>query len=385
MHIVIADDLTGAAEIAGVGLSRGLNGIISTKTNPESPVELWCLATDTRSSEREVAGKSMVSYTTVLKDLNPNIFYKKIDSVLRGNVMQECEAFAKAQGLDKVLMIPANPSLNRIVKDGTYFIDRIPLAEVNYFRNKKKSSRLLDLIDPAYKNQTKVIKTIPELNGPGYYIGEVETSADLLKWASLSDKAIALCGGSDFFDALLQFKGYERTGRQADIPFGERQLFVLGSATLGKNDPIIQITNHGFKVSNMPWEIFTNAEFSAKEIDRWVTEIRRLYQTSNKIILTMNYQDMPYKERPHLKLALGELICALMEQITIDELFVEGGATSFAILRKMGADQLLPVQNLARGVTRMEIVKYKSLKMTVKPGTYKWPETIWPRFKKMIS
>lgn len=381
MHIVIADDLTGAAEIAGVGLNRGLRGIISTTICPENNFDLWCLATDTRSHAREDTGKSIINFTAELKKLNPNVFYQKIDSTLRGNVMQECDAFAKAQGLDKVLIIPANPSLNRIVKDGTYFINNVPLAEVNFFR-KKKSSRILDLISPAYKDQAKIIKEVSELNGPGYYFGEVESYADLLKWASLSNEALALCGGSDFFDALLEFKGYQlKTCKQADIPFGERQLIVLGSAAPDNAFALNQITGQGFAVSNMPRKIFTNPGYSAEEIDQWIKEILRIYQTSKRLVLTMNYEDLPFEERPHLKIAVGELIHALVKQIPIDELFVEGGATSYAILKRMEADRLLPVQNLARGVTRMELFKYKPLRMTVKPGSYKWPDTIWPREK----
>lgn len=384
MHIVIADDLTGAAEIAGVGLSRGLRGMVSTAISPENNIDLYCFATDTRSYAKEDIRHWIIDYTTALKALKPRIFYKKIDSTFRGNVMQECEAFAKAQGLDKVLILPANPSLNRIVKDGTYFINDVPLAEVSYFR-RKTSSRLLDLINPAYQHQTKVIKELSELNGPGYYIGEVENYGDLLKWASLSNEPVALCGGSDFFDALLQFNGYEQEDKaQPEIGFGERHLIILGSANQDKDISINRFSDRRFAVSNMPRKIFTDAAFSPEETGLWVREILALYQTADRVVLTMHYPDLPFEERPHLKIALGELIHRLLEQISIDELFVEGGATSYAILKRLEADRLIPVQQLARGVTRMELDRYESLKMTVKPGSYKWPETIWPEVKKMI-
>lgn len=385
MHIVIADDLTGAAEIAGVGLSRGLKGLVSTTLPPEDNSDLLCLATDTRSFTQEDASKSINHYTTALKRLNPKHFYKKIDSVLRGNVMHECDAFAKAQGLDKIIIIPANPSLNRIVKNGIYYINNVPLAETNLFRGKKQSSKVLDLIHPAYRNQTRVIKEVSELNGPGFFIGEVEDYTDLLKWAALSNEPIALCGGSDFFDALLQYQFYNlETSIPADIPFGERQLFILGSAMIDNDFHINEIADQGFIVCNMPWPIFNNSAFSGENIDQWVKEILAIYQTSNKLVITMNYKDLPYKERPHLKLALGEMINTLIKQIAIDELFVEGGATSYAILKEMQADRLTPVQDLARGVTRMELLKYKPLKMTVKPGSYKWPDAIWPKLKNLI-
>ncbi len=385
MHIVIADDLTGAAEIAGVGLSRGLKGVISTRINPDENGDLLCLATDTRSQARQDTSKCIIDYTRELKKYEPKIIYKKIDSALRGNVMLECDAFARALDLDRVLIIPANPSLKRIVKNGTYFINDVPIAQVEFLRGKNKSSKLLDLINPDYRDRTKVIKEPSELNAPGYYIGEVERYEDLLKWASLSDGTVALCGGSDFFDALLQFHGHNIVPEQPeDLPFGERQLFVLGSAALKNAYPVNHVANEGFTISNMPWKIFTNAGFSTEEIDKWIKEILLIYQSSSKLVVTMNYEHLPFEERPHLKLALGELISSLMKQIEIDELFVEGGATSYAILKKLEDDHLVPVQNLARGVTRMQLSRYKSLKMTVKPGSYLWPEAVWPQVKKMI-
>ncbi|PHN02448.1 four-carbon acid sugar kinase family protein [Flavilitoribacter nigricans] len=382
MHIVIADDLTGAAEIAGVGLSRGLKGVVSTTVDPGAGADLWCLATDTRSFARKEAGEKIEASTRELHKLHPDIFYKKIDSALRGNVMLECDVFTKTQGLDRAIIIPANPSLNRIVKDGTYYINDVPLADTNFFRSKKGSSRLLDLINPDFRDRTRVIREISDIDGPGFYIGEVTNHEDLLKWAALADQDVALCGGSDFFDALLEYRGLHLAGNPEEkVPFGERQLLILGSATVDNEFLIKQISDQGFSVSNMPWEIFNNAKFSASDIEQWYEEIKVIYENSKKLVITMSYKDLPFEERPHLKVALGDLIIAMMKHSSVDELFVEGGATSYAILNKMEADELYPVQHLARGVTRMELAKYKPLKMTLKPGSYKWPDSIWPRLK----
>lgn len=385
MLIAIADDLTGAAEIAGVGLSRGLKGLISTTPDIHSDNDLWCIATDTRSGTQQEAGQLINSFTAALQGLHPSLFYKKVDSVLRGNVMLECEAFTQAQGLDRAIIIPANPSLHRTIKDGTYFIDGVPLAETNFFRSKKQSSHLLDLINPAYRSRTKVIRELSEMDGPGFYFGEVEEYADLLKWAALADEKVALCGGSDFFDALLQYRSYPRMERrEAELSFGKRQLFVLGSAALDHDFLLKQISARGYTISNMPWPIFSNSDFAEQDIAHWMQEIMKAYEDTNKMVITMNYRDLPYEERPHLKVALGELIYALIKQLPIDELFVEGGATSYAILKKMQAEQLQPLQDLARGVTRMEMAGYEPLKLTVKPGSYKWPDTIWSKLKNMI-
>ena len=382
MHIVIADDLTGAAEIAGVGLSRGLKSVVTTTVNGAVDCDLWCLATDTRSSKNEAAGLTTGIYSRQLLALQPNIFYKKVDSVLRGNVMPECEAFAGAQGLDKAIIVPANPSLNRFIRDGIYYIGDIPLAEANLIRNAKGSSRLLDMINPAYRERTKIIKSPSEMEDPGLYIGEVAAYSDLFKWASLLKEPVALCGGSDFFDALLevQFMG-SQNGNGREIPFGKRQLFILGSAARQHESTLRQETEDQAVVSNMPLEIFASSTFHPEVLKEWIAAIRRIFDVSNRVVITMHHHNLPYEERPHLKLVLGELVKAILQEIIIDELFVEGGATSYAILNKLQVNQLVPVQNLARGVTRMEIDNYKLMKMTVKPGSYQWPESVWPRLK----
>ena len=79
MIAVIADDLTGAAELGGIGLSYGLNAEISTKVNPSSKADVLIIATDTRSKTREEAVADMVKVTEEIAKLKPSLVFKKID------------------------------------------------------------------------------------------------------------------------------------------------------------------------------------------------------------------------------------------------------------------------------------------------------------------
>src|SRR5579871_4890122 len=110
MIAVIADDITGAAELGGIGLRHGLNTELRTVVDDHSKADLLVIATDTRSKPEEEAVAEMVRLTRQLKELGPTFIYKKADSVLRGHVMAELEAQLKVLSYQRALLIPANPA-----------------------------------------------------------------------------------------------------------------------------------------------------------------------------------------------------------------------------------------------------------------------------------
>jgi uncharacterized protein YgbK (DUF1537 family) len=59
MIAVIADDLTGAAELAGIGLNYNLKTEISTVIDPNCSADLLIIATNTRSLPETEAGHMM--------------------------------------------------------------------------------------------------------------------------------------------------------------------------------------------------------------------------------------------------------------------------------------------------------------------------------------
>ena len=61
----------------------------------------------------------------------------------------------------------------------------------------------------------------------------------------------------------------------------------------------------------------------------------------------------------------------------LDDLMIEGGATAQAVLSALDVASLYPVQALAPGVTRMLVDGHPQLHVTMKPGSYRWPEAVW--------
>ena len=92
---VIADDLTGAAELGAVGLRHGLRAEIVRSGKPSGRADLVCVDTDSRSCEPAAAAKRAAAAAKMLRAAGAKWIYKKVDSVLRGQVTAEVEAVMK--------------------------------------------------------------------------------------------------------------------------------------------------------------------------------------------------------------------------------------------------------------------------------------------------
>ena len=89
MIAVIADDLTGAAELGGIGIRHGLKTEIRTAVGSATDAHLLIIAADSRSKDEPAAIEEMTIITQQLRTLNPEWVYKKTDSVLRGHVLAD--------------------------------------------------------------------------------------------------------------------------------------------------------------------------------------------------------------------------------------------------------------------------------------------------------
>src|SRR4051812_21721536 len=89
--LVLADDLSGAAELAGIGLEYGLATDLARAASP-SQAQLLVIDTDTRLLAPEAAAARV---THILNELPAGRLvqvYKKTDSLLRGQIPAELGA-----------------------------------------------------------------------------------------------------------------------------------------------------------------------------------------------------------------------------------------------------------------------------------------------------
>lgn len=380
MIAVIADDFTGAAEIGGIGLRHGLNVIIETEPIQNRNADLIIVATDTRSLRADEASKQIMQITEHMLQFNPEFIFKKLDSVLRGNIKEELLAQMKVSGKKRALVIAANPIFKRIIRDGIYYIDDIPLNETRFSSDPQypiKSSVVKEILETNERSLLYNLKPDDKLPETGLIIGDVSGFDDLKKWTIHMDEHTLLAGASGFFNALLARQQLSHSKKQRPpVPFGDKALFVLGSTFPRDNDFLSNIEANGHYLSNMPKEIYFNKNFGPSCLDNWANDIVKGINEHSKVIASIihspsNEPDIAFR----LMENIGELIKRVMERIELNELLIEGGSTTYVVLKYLDIKKLFPVQELDTGVIRMKIDGFH-LFLTTKPGSYFWPDNV---------
>jgi uncharacterized protein YgbK (DUF1537 family) len=117
--ILIADDLTGACD-AGVQFAcKGLQArVILRFADDIHEGEVLVFTTNSRRDLPAAAAKRIENLIAVLPKNDATLYFKKIDSTLRGNVFVECESMMHGLGCQYAIIAPAYPTNGRVLEKG---------------------------------------------------------------------------------------------------------------------------------------------------------------------------------------------------------------------------------------------------------------------------
>ena len=119
--IIIADDLTGACDSGIKFRNAGFETLVLTDVSEEDVqaagrCAIVSINTNTRSVPPEDARRRVEKLLRVMQKDKERLYYKKVDSVLRGNVADELEACLQQLEPDFALIAPAFPASGRRMK-----------------------------------------------------------------------------------------------------------------------------------------------------------------------------------------------------------------------------------------------------------------------------
>jgi uncharacterized protein YgbK (DUF1537 family) len=73
---------------------------------------------------------------------------------------------------------------------------------------------------------------------------------------------------------------------------------------------------------------------------------------------------------------LVRIAASVLQRAQVGQIFVEGGATAIELVRRVGWNRLTVLREVAPGVATLRIAAEPSLCLTIKPGSYTWPDQI---------
>ena len=128
--LIIADDLTGACDAAVQFRRRGAKTKVAldwTEAGVEaSECEVLAVSTDSRGLNQPETERRILAVAEQARYWVPEVIFKKVDSLWRGDQAAEIRACRAAFGCDSVVVTPAFPAMGRRVVNGQLLVDTLP-------------------------------------------------------------------------------------------------------------------------------------------------------------------------------------------------------------------------------------------------------------------
>lgn len=356
--VVIADDLSGAAELAGIAFAHGLSAEVQTRWHPDSAAEVIAVDTDTRGLPAQEAAARVHAISRHVAAIQPRLIYKKVDSVLRGDPRAEIEAILSGTGQSRAVLAPANPSRGRIVSAGRYLIDGVPLDQTEFAN------------DPDYPRQSADIATLLGGASDQISVPDVADLTDLESIAhSFDDRALA-AGAADFFAAILAHRGYApQAAPPIELPLAAPALLVCGSMAAWKNRRL------ECQAAGLPDVLPGHAG------QDWLALAIEQLQARGTLVLAVGDIVAPPEQRGEVFAHFTTAAADLIRRCQPTTILAEGGATAAALTRHRGWTRMAVVYSAPAGVGVLRpIAAAASPLLLFKPGSYPWPPEIWRIF-----
>jgi uncharacterized protein YgbK (DUF1537 family) len=354
--IVVADDLTGAAEVGAAARRRGLT-VALTRGGPvganEPEAQVWVIDTDTRERPAAEAAEAVRAWAEQLKRVaGGRRIFKKIDSVLRGACGLETETLAGVWGSAELRVVAGNPRRGREVRGGLLAVDGVWL------------DRTVFADDPTFPARSAVVAAVWAARGAtgrvATRIADEVTAETLPGLARGAVESGALATGAlDFFEACLEAAGEGGAALDApELPAGGGALVVCGSrAGWAQREDFFK---------ERGWPV---AERSAPVAKTGARLLGIGAETAGEALAAA--RELAGLASAHIAETRPALIC------------LEGGTTAAAVVAAAGWRSFELLGEVAPGTAGLRPLEaVEPAVVLVKPGSYAWPEAVaaaWAR------
>lgn len=381
MIVIISDDITGAAEIAGMAHAYGLSTVLTTgeQCPSDNKAEVVVFAADTRSMSEEEACNTIRRIATPLKEIEGVRVFKKIDSVLRGHVIAEMQALMDTLQCPRALLVPQNPSKQRIIRQGEYLIENTPLHQTP-FCNDPEYPAATAQVEELLQHRAQMLQVEEAIPAAGICVANAEDMEQVARQTAkctgvenmqpAETGRILIGGAADAFDAWLRqwrpdLKHAEKPTALPPVREVNRALIVCGST---QSKSIVQLPY--LRAIDATEVMMPEEVFHGRENGVWFRILQEEYEQSPVLVVGIgDYGNYGAAYALRLKDLMAQAVQALVIQHPPQLLLIEGGATAFAILSKLRWNTFTVAGQYAPGVVG---IRHGSIHIILKPGSYPW-------------
>ena len=392
--LIIADDLTGAADSAVQFRQAGFSAIMlaqPTRRRSAWPrAQVVSLNLNTRDASLTAVRRLWERQAPTIRALAQGaLVYHKIDSTLRGHPALEVRLLLDCLGTSAAVIAPAFPKLGRCTIDGVHRIDGVPLAETEYHRHSPPApatSYLPDLL-AADDDMRPVHLPWQVLDGGVEVVVQWlrdrlaescqlitadatdERHLDLLTQAVLPLAGHVLLVGSAGWAERLAIAYKTVLG---DAPTGPGALGVVGSLSALATRQVHVASQAGVTV--VPLGSPAAPSLRGKVIHNWQSVVRTLAAGRSAVLWT-NPGDLRPASRAagqQMLRTVAGIVRELLSTTAVSGLMIVGGDTAQSIFRALRVSGLVLEGEMAPGVPYGRLLDgpYAGLATATKAGGF---------------
>jgi len=347
---LVADDLTGALDAAAPFAARGLDTRVATSVDALADLtgepQVIAVSTNSRHMAADRAQAAVRAACAALARREPRIWFKKIDSTLRGNVAAESLAMLRATGLDEMLITPATPSQGRTVRGGEVLVNGTPLGETEFVHDavSPASERPIGAQIGALDRSLTVVvvneRPAPASNAAWVADADSDTALErIADWALDRADRCLMVGAAGLGRALAQRAFGAKRPLPAIGALSGPILYVIGSRASKSVSQCARLESEGGDVVHL------DARCGLLDIGAARDAI-----AGHATALVRVPTDAEGMTPAAIARALGRSVAALLGAAPIGAVLATGGDTVLAILGALRADAVTLVGEVQPGI-----------------------------------
>jgi len=417
--LVLSDDFTGALDTGVQFAKQGVRTSVTSKldlTKYDLDFEgTTALVINTESrhlkpceAHRKVK-KVTLNFVRLIrshwgeKALNRIKFYKKTDSLLRGNVGEELTALSEAVASDRLMFVPGFPQTGRTTVHGVQLVGGTPIHESSFAkdrlnpipessvsgivqRNNRNVATVIVGLDAVRANRPLITESGGHnMGGVTVYVFDAVTDDDLdrvgrlLRDHQLMRVTAGCAGFAGVLPDILELPRHRIESATYRAPL----LVLCGSLTELSRRQVEIAVKHGFRKTSLGIEEKLLPDFSHSERGRKIIEgISDQLQSNKHCIIatgdTTSREEVAYAKSRKIdtdRIAsliaenLAGLVRGILNRFSLSTLVIFGGDTTMALMKVLGIESLTPQEEIMPGVP-VSVCNERNLCLITKSGGF---------------
>jgi uncharacterized protein YgbK (DUF1537 family) len=389
--VILADDLSGAADCAASFVCSGFSAEVFLR--PESIFAATVPVVSIDLNSRELAHEQAMSLTSqaisLVRSTQKTIWYRKIDSTMRGNIGHEVFATARAlPGRKIILFAPAFPDTGRTTVQGRTFVNGLPLEQSDIWSNKFAVKSLADLfadidididflaLNAVHSGSIEILRKLKNVSRQSatVVICDAETNTDLsaIAEAGLRHREEVLFVGSAGLARQIAALSEIGSAPENDIAVGNKPILVvvgsMSQTSRAQFDRLAQTA--GIDCLRIPASDLLSAQ--SMEVRH---ALKRAVVSGQDLAITIEpTESLGQSGNAVLTQSLGDVLRTFLKEFSA--LVVTGGETARGLLFEAGTSGLRMIGEIEPGVTLSITRGEMELPMVMKAGAFGNPATL---------